>query len=316
MIYDGLTMNHEKDIACPGVILAIEFIPCKNSICVSLSDRTFLFYDASSSAYKQIKKFVLPSTQKCLCYVQRKRLLFSVGTDGAVFAWLIDKIFQNDYFDESKNEGGDKEDYKYRHFTTENTPWFLGGFGSCIVDLPNLEQIATGAYTMKIELWELRTDSQTEFVSQYDYEDKTSAKNSLAPKTNASQASRAKSKKSGTSSIFAKSKKGGVQEEQLNQRAKEPKRILVGHKKGIREIAYSESYKILVSVGFDFQVFVWNPYCTKEIMTLQGHEFPLVGVNVPFGLECFITCDNKGVINVWDINDYSCLQCFSVSNVN
>jgi hypothetical protein len=139
MIYDGLTMNHEKDIACPGVILAIEFIPDKNSICVSLSDRTFLFYDASSTAYKQIKKFVLPSTQKCLCYVQRKRLLFSVGTDGAVFAWLIDKIFLNDFFDESKNEGGDKEDYKYRHFTTENTPWFLGGFGSCIVDLPNLE---------------------------------------------------------------------------------------------------------------------------------------------------------------------------------
>jgi hypothetical protein len=66
---------------------------------------------------------------------------------------------------------------------------------------------------MKIELWELRTDSQTEFLSQYDYEDKTSAKNSLAPKTNASQASRAKSKKSGTSSIFAKLKKSGIQEE-------------------------------------------------------------------------------------------------------
>ena len=92
-IYNGLTMKHEIDISCPGVILAIEYISAKNSICVSLSDRTFLFFDAGSATYKQQRKFNLPSTQKCLCYVNRKRVLFSAGTDGAVFAWLIDKIF-------------------------------------------------------------------------------------------------------------------------------------------------------------------------------------------------------------------------------
>ena len=30
------------------------------------------------------------------------------------------------------------------------------------------------------------------------------------------------------------------------------KKTLEGHKRAIREIAYSESFKILVSVGFDF----------------------------------------------------------------
>ena len=88
-----------------------------------------------------------------------------------------------------------------------------------------------------------------------------------------------------------------------------------GHKKAIREIAYSKDYKILVSVGFDFQVFVWNPYSFKEIIKLDGHESPLVGVNCPAGLECFITCDTKGMINVWDISDYSCLQTLNVTNV-
>lgn len=92
-IYNGLTMKHEIDIACPGVILAIEYVSDKNMICVSLSDRTFLFYNCTSSPlYKCERKFNLPSTQKCLCYVKRKRLLFSAGTDGAVFAWQVDKI--------------------------------------------------------------------------------------------------------------------------------------------------------------------------------------------------------------------------------
>ena len=71
-----------------------------------------------------------------------------------------------------------------------------------------------------------------------------------------------------------------------------------------------------MSVGFDFQVFVWNPYWEKEIIKLDGHEQPLVGVNCPAGLECFITCDKKGMINVWNIKDYSCMQTFHVSNVN
>ena len=41
-------MKWEYDILCPGVILAIEFLPDKNAICASLSDRTILFHDATS----------------------------------------------------------------------------------------------------------------------------------------------------------------------------------------------------------------------------------------------------------------------------
>jgi hypothetical protein len=44
-------------------------------------------------------------------------------------------------------------------------------------------------------------------------------------------------------------------------------------------MAYSEKHKILVSCGFDFEVFVWNPYLEEKIMKLDGHEYPLVGVN-------------------------------------
>lgn len=46
-IYDaGGQMKHECNINCNSVILAVEYISHHNSICVSLSDRTFMFYDA------------------------------------------------------------------------------------------------------------------------------------------------------------------------------------------------------------------------------------------------------------------------------
>ena len=110
-LYDGSTLHFLHEIPLPFSILAIEFIPDKNSLCVSLSNRTFMFFEAQNirtklytladytkeAASNKVRKFNLPSTQKCLCYVQRKRLLFSAGTDGAVFAWKIEKIFSNEY---------------------------------------------------------------------------------------------------------------------------------------------------------------------------------------------------------------------------
>ena len=97
--------------------------------------------------------------------------------------------------------------------------------------------------------------------------------------------------------------------------AKEPAKILEGHTKAVREIAYSERHKILVSCGFDFQVFVWNPYCEKYIMRLDGHDSPLVGVNCPSNMIAFITCDTKGTVKVWNITNYTCSQTFYVTNV-
>tara|TARA_B110001450_G_scaffold242872_1_gene253589 strand:- start:356 stop:1618 length:1263 start_codon:yes stop_codon:yes gene_type:complete len=137
-------------------------------------------------------------------------------------------------------------------------------------------------------------------------------------KTNASVRSKAQSSKKGNqkSNAGAGGKNKAAVEEIFDDLAKEPTKKLEGHKKAIREIAYSLSYKVLVSVGFDFQVFVWNPYWEKEIIKLDGHESPLVGVNCPVGLECFITCDTKGMVNVWNIKDYSQMQTFMVNNVN
>lgn len=81
-------------------------------------------------------------------------------------------------------------------------------------------------------------------------------------------------------------------------------------------MAYSEKHKIIVSCGFDFEVFVWNPYMEEKIIKLDGHEHPLVGVNCLPQMNCFITADANGVVKVWSILDYSCIQTFSVLGQN
>ena len=95
-----------------------------------------------------------------------------------------------------------------------------------------------------------------------------------------------------------------------------PIKTLTGHKRAVREMAYSEKHKVLVSCGFDFDVFVWNPYLREPIITLEGHDHPLVGVNCLPNLDCFITADQKGMVKLWSIMDYSCIQTFYVTNTN
>lgn len=66
-------------------------IPDKNTLAVSLSDRTIVFFDTQTTN-KIIKQFHVPSTQKCLTYIERKKVLFSAGVDGAIFAWNMNMI--------------------------------------------------------------------------------------------------------------------------------------------------------------------------------------------------------------------------------
>jgi WD40 repeat protein len=70
-------------------------------------------------------------------------------------------------------------------------------------------------------------------------------------------------------------------------------------------MAYDEKHKILISCGFDFEVFVWNPRLEEPIFKLDGHDNPCVGVNILPSLNAFVTADSKGMVNVWSIKDYS-----------
>ena len=44
-----------------------------------------------------------------MCYVKRKRVLFSAGTNGMIFGWNIEKIFSNEYQEEEDARNQDKK---------------------------------------------------------------------------------------------------------------------------------------------------------------------------------------------------------------
>lgn len=94
-----------------------------------------------------------------------------------------------------------------------------------------------------------------------------------------------------------------------------PRKRLVGHIKAVRFLAYSYTFNLLISCGFEFEALVWNPYVSEPICRLKGHEAPLTGVECPEVNPTIITADSKGIIKVWNIRDYSLIQTFHVPNV-
>lgn len=95
-IYDAKQMKWERDISCVAYILALEFCSNKNALAASLSDRTIVFFDTANQNNKILRRLPVPSTQKCLTYIERTSTLFSAGVDGAIFAWNLGKLFSND----------------------------------------------------------------------------------------------------------------------------------------------------------------------------------------------------------------------------
>ena len=98
-IYDAVKMKQEKSIICPNVINAIEFIEERSAIAISLSNLTIRFYEIQNEGHRFLRTLHVPNTQKCLSYVKykSKELLFSGGTQGAVFAWNMKLFFSQDY---------------------------------------------------------------------------------------------------------------------------------------------------------------------------------------------------------------------------
>lgn len=114
-----------------------------------------------------MKRLPVPSTQKCLTYVERSSTLFSAGVDGAIFAWNLDKLFSNEFQEQQqalkqqmknneqkgKQEGegkrsrtvatnsnsiGSADKKEYIMYIAQKTPWFVGDIILCIIDLKNI----------------------------------------------------------------------------------------------------------------------------------------------------------------------------------
>jgi WD40 repeat protein len=88
---------------------------------------------------------------------------------------------------------------------------------------------------------------------------------------------------------------------------------LNGHRKGILDIDYSTSYRLLVTAGFEHDAFIWSPFVNTIVYRLKGHHQSLVGCQAVEGTPEIITADSSGVVKLWDIRTFQCVQSFDVN---
>jgi WD40 repeat protein len=86
------------------------------------------------------------------------------------------------------------------------------------------------------------------------------------------------------------------------------RKTLTGHTKGICKMAYTNEHRFLVSAGFDHDALVWNPYVDTLICPLKGHTSSIVHVEIPEYSPEIITTDCTGIVKVWDIRNFQCVQ--------
>lgn len=88
---------------------------------------------------------------------------------------------------------------------------------------------------------------------------------------------------------------------------------LYGHKKGILDIDYSSSYRLLVSAGFEHDAYIWSPFVHTLVYRLKGHHHSLVGCQAIKDTPEIITADTSGVLKLWDIRNFQCVQSFDAN---
>jgi len=84
------------------------------------------------------------------------------------------------------------------------------------------------------------------------------------------------------------------------------RRQFIGHKKGVLSLGWINDN--LISAGLDRDALIWNPYVSKKIYTLKGHQHSLIGVRTLEDSNQIITSDISSCIKIWDSRNLTCVQ--------
>ena len=99
-----------------------------------------------------------------------------------------------------------------------------------------------------------------------------------------------------------------------NLQTLELKTVLYEHQKGLVGLAFLEPKNLLLSAGYEHEVYVWDIVVGKKISSLQGHSQSLIGVKVFPGTYQIISGDVSGIFKIWDYRSMSAVQTFSIPN--
>lgn len=80
------------------------------------------------------------------------------------------------------------------------------------------------------------------------------------------------------------------------------------HKKGIMVLDFSEALILLISGGFDHEIYVWNPYIDAPVHNLSGHVSPIIGLAFVQNPLHIISIDQDCIMKVWDTKKFKCVD--------
>ncbi|XP_030757098.1 WD repeat-containing protein on Y chromosome-like [Sitophilus oryzae] len=78
--------------------------------------------------------------------------------------------------------------------------------------------------------------------------------------------------------------------------------------KGVGCFAMSTQHKILITGSFNGIIRLWNFLISKAIYVVKEHSCQVVDLKVLDRQEIFIGCFWDGIVKIWDLKEYSCLQ--------
>lgn len=80
-------------------------------------------------------------------------------------------------------------------------------------------------------------------------------------------------------------------------------RYFKGNTFAIKSLAYAADNDLVIGVGFDFDMYAWDPTTAIMMMNLVGHSAPILSVHVVHTpIERVLSCDESGTIKMWNID--------------
>jgi len=77
-------------------------------------------------------------------------------------------------------------------------------------------------------------------------------------------------------------------------------------------LAFNSEHILLFSAGFDHDICVWNPYIDNPVYKVSAHNAPIVCLFAIDHTPQLISSDSDGLIKVWDIRSFECIQTINV----
>lgn len=75
---------------------------------------------------------------------------------------------------------------------------------------------------------------------------------------------------------------------------------LTGHKFAMRSLVYAPEHELLLGGGFDFDLYVWDPWTRLLSMRLTGHMTSVLMLKIAYiPHERVLSLDESGIIKVW-----------------